>query len=53
MLIKVLADRLKLVVSSVISETHTTFVKGKKILDRIFIANEMVDEVRKMSEEFI
>lgn len=46
-LAKVLANRLIMVVGKVISETQTTFVKVRQILDRVFTANEVVDEARK------
>jgi len=42
-LAKVLANRLRLVVGKVISETQTTFVKDRHIL----VANELVDEASK------
>ncbi|MCI86169.1 RNA-directed DNA polymerase (Reverse transcriptase), partial [Trifolium medium] len=35
MLAKVLANRLRLVIDSVISESQTAFVKGRQILDGI------------------
>jgi hypothetical protein len=46
-LAKVLANRLRLVIGCVISESQTTFVKDRQILDGILIANEVVDEARK------
>ncbi|GAU41596.1 hypothetical protein TSUD_196650 [Trifolium subterraneum] len=39
-LAKVLANRLRLVMGSVISESHTAFVRDRQILDGILIANE-------------
>ncbi|MCI81232.1 cysteine-rich receptor-like protein kinase, partial [Trifolium medium] len=45
-LAKVLANRLRLVVGSVIYEAQTTFVKDGQILDGILIVNEVVDEAR-------
>ncbi|GAU49673.1 hypothetical protein TSUD_91110 [Trifolium subterraneum] len=43
-LAKVLANRLRLVIGSVISESQTAFVRDRQILDGILIANEVVDE---------
>jgi hypothetical protein len=50
---KVLANRLWLVVGSVISKTQTSFVKYRQILDDILIANEVVDEARKLNKELL
>jgi hypothetical protein len=52
-LAKVLANRLCLVVGSVISESHTAFVKDRQILDGILIANEVVDEACKTKKELM
>ncbi|GAU40818.1 hypothetical protein TSUD_398020 [Trifolium subterraneum] len=52
-LAKVLANRLRLVIGSVISETQTAFVKDRQILDGILIANEVVDEARKSKKELM
>jgi hypothetical protein len=52
-LAKVLANRLRLVVGNVISETQTAFVKDRQILDGILIANEVVDEARKLNKELL
>ncbi|CAJ2669290.1 unnamed protein product [Trifolium pratense] len=41
-LAKVLANRLRVVMGSVISESQTAFVKGRQILDGILVANEDV-----------
>ena len=50
---KVLANRLRMIIGRVISETHTTFVKDRKILDGILIANEVVDEAKKSKKELM
>jgi hypothetical protein len=52
-LAKVLANRLRLVIGSVISEPQTTFVKDRQILDGILIAYEVVDEARKTKKELL
>jgi hypothetical protein len=52
-LAKVLANRLRMVIGSVISESQTTFVKDRQILDGILIANEVVDEARKTKRELM
>ncbi|GAU34888.1 hypothetical protein TSUD_144190 [Trifolium subterraneum] len=46
-LAKVLANRLRLVIGRVISESQTTFVKYRQIFNGILIANEVVDEARR------
>ncbi|KAK2389767.1 hypothetical protein QL285_063335 [Trifolium repens] len=52
-LAKVLANRLRLVIGSVISESQTAFVKDRQILDGILIANEVVDETCKTKKELM
>ncbi|MCH79622.1 cysteine-rich receptor-like protein kinase, partial [Trifolium medium] len=52
-LAKVLANRLRLVMGSVISESQTAFVKDRQIMDGILIANEAVDEARRSKKELI
>jgi len=50
---KVLANRLRLIIGWVVSETQTTFVKERQILDGILIANEVVDEAQKSNKELM
>jgi hypothetical protein len=52
-LAKVLANRLRMVIGSVISESQTTFVKDRQILDDILIANEVADEARNTKKELM
>jgi hypothetical protein len=52
-LAKVLANRLRMVMSSVITETQTAFVKDRQMLDGILIANEVVDEAKKAKKELM
>jgi hypothetical protein len=52
-LAKVLANRLRLVIGKVISESQTAFVKDRQILDGILIANEAVDEAHKTKKELV
>ena len=52
-LAKVLANRLRTVIGNVVSDSHSTFVKGKQILDGILIANEVVDEDKRKNKELL
>ncbi|KAK2440720.1 hypothetical protein QL285_012099 [Trifolium repens] len=52
-LAKLLANRLRMVIESVISETQTAFVKDRQILDGILIANEVVDEARRLKKDLL
>ncbi|GAU48313.1 hypothetical protein TSUD_405300 [Trifolium subterraneum] len=52
-LAKVLVNRLRLVMGSVISESQTVFVRDRKILNEILIANEVVDEARRAKKELM
>ena len=52
-LAKVLANRLRSVIGLVISESQSTFIKGRQILDGILVANEIDDEARKFKKELI
>ena len=50
---KLLSNRLRMVISSVVSETQSAFVQNRQILDGILIANEVVDEARKLRKELM
>ena len=50
---KVLANKLRIVIGSVVSNVQSTFIKGRQILDGILIANEMVDEAKKHNKELL
>jgi len=52
-LAKVLANRLRAIIGSVVSDSQTTFVKRKQILDGILVANEAVDEARRMHKKIL
>ncbi|GKU98706.1 hypothetical protein SLEP1_g11675 [Rubroshorea leprosula] len=43
---KVLANRLKNVMSEIISETQSAFIGGRQLVDSVLVLNEVVDEVR-------
>lgn len=44
---KILAIRLKGVLSGVISKSQTTFVHGRKILDGVLLANEIINVAKR------
>ncbi|MCI26873.1 LINE-1 reverse transcriptase like, partial [Trifolium medium] len=52
-LAKVLENRLKEVMGDVISASQSTFVKGRQILYRIMVANEVVNDANKHKKELI
>jgi len=52
-LFKVPANRLRCIVVSVISETQSTFIYGRQILDEILIANELVEDVRCTNKDML
>ena len=35
------------------SDSQSAFVKGKQIMDRVLIANEAVDEARRLGKEML
>ncbi|XP_019432892.1 PREDICTED: uncharacterized protein LOC109339825 [Lupinus angustifolius] len=45
---KILVGRLKKVICSVIPECQTVFIKGRNIMDGVVIANEIIDQARKI-----
>ena len=52
-LAKVLANRIKRVLSKVISPVQSAFVEGRQILDAVLIANEAVDTIIRRKESGI
>ncbi|GKV51081.1 hypothetical protein SLEP1_g57759 [Rubroshorea leprosula] len=47
LLAKVLANRLKSVISELVSDTQSAFVGGRQLVDSVLVLNEVVDEVKK------
>lgn len=52
-LAKLLGNRLRMVIGSVVSDAQSAFVKNRQILDGILIANEDVDEARKLKKDLL
>jgi len=52
-LAKLLANRLPAGIGSVVSDSQSAFVQGKQILDGILVANEAVDEARRLHMEML
>jgi len=52
-LAKVLANRLRAVMGLVISDSQSAFIKGRQILDGVLVANEIVDDARKLCKELL
>lgn len=50
---KVLANWLQCVIGNVISDSQSTFISGRQILDNILTTNVVVDEVRNSKEELL
>ena len=50
---KVLANRIKRVMGSIISQSQNAFVEGRQILDAVLIANEAVDAVLRRKKKGI
>jgi len=52
-LAKVLANRLRSIIGLLVSDTQSTFGHGKQILDGILVANEVVDEAKRMNKDLL
>jgi len=48
---KVLTNRLHRVMPSIISETQSAFIQGRQILDGILIANELVEDAKRLEKK--
>lgn len=50
---KLLAERLKGVISHLVNQTQTTFIKGQQITDGILIANELVSWAKREKRQML
>jgi len=50
---KVLANRLRMVIGNVVSDSQSAFIKGRQILDGILIANELVDDAKVKKKDLL
>jgi len=50
---KLLANKLRSVIGTMISDTQSAFVKGRQILDGILVANEVVNEAKKLKKNLL
>ncbi|GKV46285.1 hypothetical protein SLEP1_g53277 [Rubroshorea leprosula] len=51
LLAKVLANRLRVVMSESISDTQSAFLGGRQLVDSVLVLNEVVDEVKQRTQQ--